>query len=202
MGLMSGNIEDPTTRPAPHRFGRYDITRSARACPTYIIQACGVQERNSQIQLLLGPHLETTSLSLGKKNPHKKNARRLRIKTDAPQGVQIGDIPYNTQDPHDVFGHVGGDRNFVETVHARAGTFSCDIGVVESGKTKIIRFENSQPTLLIDRRPLIHDAIAPELRDAKTDPYFGEVILLSFTFGELVDKVRAVLGAKGYILLD
>lgn len=201
-------------------FRRFDISRYTPYNPAYIIQPCGIIERRKEVRLLLGLHLETTLLGLGMKYPQKGNARRIHVKSDAPEGVQMGHI--HPSNPHDIFGHVGGDRKYRETVYAKSGNFVCDIeatgpsrseaerssaltrpeGATFEEKIKITRFETQKSTLFVERRRLFHPDIAPELREYKAEPFFGEIGLVPFTFGELVDAVRTALGDGGYILID
>jgi len=175
---------------------------ATRRQPTYVIKP---QTDSSKVPKLLSPHVETTSLALGKTLHKLGGVVKLHIKNDG-RGVRIEGVrsDYN----NDVFGGIGGRKNLAETIQYLANETSMRVSAIYTdgeANREDINLELYSPNsevLVISRENLISDCITPELAGYEADPYFGPIHLVDFTFSQLVDAVREKVARSKYILID
>lgn len=175
---------------------------ATRREPTYVIRP---QTDFSKVPKLLSEHCETTSLALGKILYKSGNPVKLHVKNDG-RGVRMEGV--RGDDPNDIFGGIGGEKDLTETIHYRAHETAMKVSAVYDGRYMSmdqLQLELLTPeseTLIVSRDHLIEDGVAPELAHYEADPYFGQVRLLDLTFSQLIDEVRRKVGRSDYLLVD
>lgn len=170
---------------------------SSSRSPVYLIQEFQGGTRRD-IRLLLGGRLESTYFALD--GNFGKKGRKIRIRSDAPHGVFMDGI-LKPDNPYDVFGHLCGCSS--EIMRSQNGKFSCRMtNPSEDGIIVISDIAVNAATLLVSRRSLIDRGVAPELQCGPANPFFGEVVLIPHTFGQLADGVRATVNPGDYCILD
>ena len=179
-----------------------------RSAPIYFIQPREIpyDRERDRYPLLLGGRLNTVSLALGPTTERKFNARKLHVKSDAPSGVTLRNLPVRPRDPHDIFGFVGGGRFFVEEILSLSHgfSFSVEAAMGQEG-IRISGIDTREPTLVIHRDALAHSQ--PKLIHAEADPYFAAIndspmVFLDQEFGSVVDGVRRDIEEGRYLLVN
>lgn len=194
------NLERSTT--GPQELVKEGVSRGY---PIYIINALR-RPRSDEIKLLLGPHLETTSVGIGECRKTKlKNGtlgyphERVHIKSDAPLGMAL---PRSAIDnPYDIRGGIGGPYNWTEQFKSVRGAFHFSVQPKNTRYTIGVMVFANEPTLVISRAAL-RNKIEPNLAFAEADPFFGEVLLLTHGFQELVDSVLQRCKPSSYLYIE
>ncbi len=166
-----------------------------RHYPVYIVQPPSGTTRPPDAKLLLGEHMESTTLVLGRLD--SENRCGLHIKSDRPAGISVEDMPENLGTPWDRIGRIR--ENLREMIFARDGRFRCRVKLPQ-GRNREIEIEHlsvETPTLVIEHEGL-HE-IFPSLCGTSVDHYFGPVGLIQDTFDELLTKARDRLSEQCYL---